>query len=272
MVMTDSQNPCENVELYALGALDDEETKQFKAHLNTCDDCNRELKEHWMPVVNTLPWAVDDVEPPTGMKSRILAHVLQQEEQPLTPPAPVASPEARPRTVPRKSGGRWLTGGLAAAVGALVIFSGMMVQQVRELGGESDRLAEQVRELEALLATADEPGATLLANNVVQLDPATSDIVARGLATIVIDDKGMHLIVQAEQLPALADEEAYQVWLLKEGQPVNAGTFKPFNGTGALYYTFSPDDYDTIAITREPDALGDTPRGSMVLLAPLTSA
>jgi hypothetical protein len=70
---------------------------------------------------------------------------------------------------------------------------------------------------------------------VAALTPAIPDIVAEGLATIVIDAKGMHLIVQAENLPKLTNDEAFQVWLLKEGKPVNAGTFLTNDGTWALY-------------------------------------
>ncbi|WP_254438423.1 anti-sigma factor [Paenibacillus sp. DCT19] len=50
--------------------------------------------------------------------------------------------------------------------------------------------------------------------------------------------------------------------------PQNAGTFLSHDGTGAVYYTLeSGNDYDTVAITLEPDALGDQPRGTMILAA-----
>ncbi|MFS0873261.1 hypothetical protein [Paenibacillus xylanilyticus] len=36
----------------------------------------------------------------------------------------------------------------------------------------------------------------------------------------------------------------------------------------AVYYTLdSVNDYDTVAITLEPDATGDQPRGTMILAA-----
>ena len=96
----------------------------------------------------------------------------------------------------------------------------------------------------------------------VKLSPAAQDIVANGLATIVIDDKGTHLVVQAENLPDLEGNEAFQVWLIKGDKPQNAGTFLSHDGMGAVYYTLdSVNDYDTVAITLEPDAMGDQPRG-----------
>jgi anti-sigma-K factor RskA len=92
---------------------------------------------------------------------------------------------------------------------------------------------------------------------------------SKGLATIVIDSKGTHLIVQAEDLPQIQEQQAFQVWLIKDNQPVNAGTFYPQNGKGAIYYTFEPTDYDTVAMTLEPDAHGEKPRGTIVLAAGL---
>nr|WP_269462729.1 anti-sigma factor [Paenibacillus baekrokdamisoli] len=71
-----------------------------------------------------------------------------------------------------------------------------------------------------------------------------------------MDGKGMCFIVQAEKLPELKNEEVFQVWLLKGDQPVNSGTFVTKDGKGALYYTFSADEFDSIAITQETDAHG----------------
>ncbi|NUU76030.1 hypothetical protein [Paenibacillus xylanilyticus] len=54
----------------------------------------------------------------------------------------------------------------------------------------------------------------------------------------------------------------------KGDTPQNAGTFLSHNGTGAVYYTlYSVNDYDTVAITLERDAMGDQPRGRMILAA-----
>ncbi|MBD2844535.1 anti-sigma factor [Paenibacillus sp. IB182496] len=141
---------------------------------------------------------------------------------------------------------------------------------------QNAQLNAQVADLKQQLAISAPTDATgpLQVENVVSLDAGTADIVARGLATIVIDSAGTHLIIQAEQLPALQNEEAFQVWLLKDGQPASAGTFLTHDGTGALYHTIAAaeSEYDTIAITLEPDAQGNEPRGPIVLSAPLTSA
>ncbi|MBH5320243.1 hypothetical protein I6N90_20820 [Paenibacillus sp. GSMTC-2017] len=54
---------------------------------------------------------------------------------------------------------------------------------------------------------------------------------------------------------------------MKEGQPHNAGTFLVQDGTVALKFTFEPSEYDTVAITHEPDAGEISREGEIVLAA-----
>ncbi|WP_062322701.1 anti-sigma factor [Paenibacillus pabuli] len=62
--------------------------------------------------------------------------------------------------------------------------------------------------------------------------------------------------------------EAFQVWMIKGDTPQNAGTFLSRDGMGAVYYTLdSANDYDTVAITLEPDPMGKEPHGTMILAA-----
>ncbi|MCD1259932.1 anti-sigma factor [Paenibacillus athensensis] len=161
------------------------------------------------------------------------------------------------RTKPRDRLKPWIYGGLTAAVLLLGWYS-------FDLRGQLDQLRSE-------LALNDSPSVGVQINHAVTLSGTAADIVAQGLATIVIDAKGAHLLVQAEKLPELQGSEAYQVWLIKGEDVVNAGTFLTHNGTGGLYYTMELKDYDQIAITLEPDANGAKPRGKPVLAAKLVN-
>ncbi|HBU85872.1 MAG TPA: hypothetical protein DEF35_30115, partial [Paenibacillus sp.] len=167
---------------------------------------------------------------------------------------------------------------LAAAALVLGIYAGQLQGQIDSLKQQasgSSAVQEQLAQVQAQnaqlqeqLASSLQPAQGMQTGEAVKLSPATQDIVAQGLATIVIDSKGTHLVVQAENLPTLEGNEAFQVWLIKGDTPQNAGTFLSHNGTGAVYYTLdSANDYDTVAITLEPDAMGDEPRGTMILAA-----
>ncbi|MFC3799055.1 anti-sigma factor domain-containing protein [Cohnella sp. GCM10012308] len=271
---------CDLLELYVLGGLTEEEALRFEAHLSSCASC-REQRHELADIVGLLPAAAEPQPVPEGMKKRILANVLEENVSAGTEPAastPESQVEARrsiqppsQQTDPTPSAPlftttarrtpaymKLVTTGLVAALLALLLYAAQLRGQVSDLRGElADAGSAPVQELKV--------------NQAVKLNPAAADIVATGLATIVIDKNGTHLLVQAEQLPKLQGNEAYQVWLIKGQEKFSAGTFLSDQGTGALYYTLKNGGYDTVAITLEPDAFGDQPRGEIVLAASLSA-
>ncbi|WP_405105334.1 anti-sigma factor [Paenibacillus sp. FSL K6-1217] len=270
---------CELAELYTLGALTAEEMQQFAAHAAECREC-RELVEEYRQVLDHLPLASEPVDPPSGMKERILSRVLEsgsagapaarpeaklhiqqaveraEDREPVkTPPVEQGLPQLSIPQPRRTRFWGYLSLGLAVAVLLLVVYTG--------------QLRGNVSELKQQLASGTGPLQGLKVNEAVALSPAGEGVTAKGTATIVADPTGTHLVLQAEDLPELTGTEVYQVWLIKGDSPVNAGTFISQGGNGALYYSFDPKAYDTIAVTLEPDGAGVTPRGKMILTAPL---
>jgi anti-sigma-K factor RskA len=63
-----------DVAAYALGALTEEETKRFEAHLETCELCRADLAQLG-PVVDVLPAAAEPVAPPPELRDRIMSIV-----------------------------------------------------------------------------------------------------------------------------------------------------------------------------------------------------
>ncbi|QHW32004.1 hypothetical protein GZH47_15090 [Paenibacillus rhizovicinus] len=303
-----NENKCENAELYALGGLNEEERAAFEAHLAGCEACALQVKE-LQTIIDLLPLSAEPVHVPAGMQDRILGNILGSDSAPkatatpggessgvsfaISPAAssgvPLAktdsessgiaqSPSPSPqmqasvqqtaapipslpfpssRRQPAQRGWRtWMNVALAAAVVLL--------------GAYVFTLKDQVSDLRRELTATTEPPQGLRPNEAVSLSAAAQDIVASGLATIVIDTNGTHLLVQAEKLPQLKGNEAFQVWLMKDGSGVvNAGTFVSRDGTGGLYLTLDRNlsGYNQIAITLEPDAFGQLPRGTAVLAA-----
>ncbi len=80
--------PCgTDVAAYALGALTDEETRRFEAHLDTCDLCRTDLAA-LRPVVAALPAAADQVAPPPALRKRIMRvveHEARERERAARP-------------------------------------------------------------------------------------------------------------------------------------------------------------------------------------------
>jgi len=274
--MKQETNLCGNVEMYVLGGLDEMEMKAFEQHLKSCAECLQQVEE-LKEIVDMLPLSSEPVAVPTGMKDRILSSILQSTDTTAQPiveaetvianPNPMPKPEAvnQPLSVfqakeKRRSYSRWINIGLAAAVLLLCVYTFALRDEVTDLNNK------------LTLAQINEPPQGLQMNQAVNLSSAAQNIIAEGLATIVIDSKGTHLLVQAEKLPQIKENEAFQVWLMKKGADVvNVGTFYPTDGKGGLYFTLDQnlEGYDQIAITQEPDAFGKLPRGTAVLTAAL---
>ncbi|MDQ0195210.1 anti-sigma factor [Paenibacillus wynnii] len=292
--MDKAQNEyCEWAEIYALGGLNEDDIQQFENHLSECADCREQVGE-LKKIIDVLPLAAFEVPPPEGMKKRVLGRILAVDGKPgdssdnakdkdnaLKPPIaaePIVSSLPAP-AVPEFSAKRYpvptkrnirlriLCAALAATAAVLAMYATVLHQDMSGLRKEL-AVSEQNREgLQKQIALVNSPSRELKVNKAVVLDPAAEDIVARGLATIVIDSKGTHLLVQAEKLPELSGSEAFQVWLMKGDIKKSAGTFLTSKGTGVMYYTFDPKEYDTVAITLEPDGQGEQPRGRMILAA-----
>ncbi|MEK4433582.1 anti-sigma factor domain-containing protein [Paenibacillus sp. FSL K6-2862] len=220
------------------------------------------------------PQHADAAQPGPGIPPNTAVPTARAEEAAQAQPW---QPQGRARA---RSSRAWrvASAGLAAAALVLGIYAAQLqsridalTQQAAGSSAAQEQLAQaqaQNEKLQQQLAAVQEPSRSVRMGEAVKLSPAAQDIVANGLATIVIDDKGTHLVVQAENLPDLEGNEAFQVWLIKGDTPQNAGTFLSHDGMGAVYYTLdSVNDYDTVAITLEPDAMGDQPRGTMILAA-----
>jgi hypothetical protein len=256
---------CEYLELYVLQGLSDEETKQFEEHLAQCEACKVEVKE-MADIVGLLPLASDQVDVPEGMKDRVLQHVLGNK------PSESDSHTKATKLVYQKASlaSRLAMSGLSAAAVLLLVTSIFLYVDNRNLEQEVAEKQDMTQRLELALKELKGPvQEPIQPTSIVSLNPAAEEFVSKGLASIVIDERGTHLLVMAESLPKLQGSEAFQVWLLQDGKPSNAGTFLAHQGTGAFYYTIESEKFDTVVITVEPDAHGQQPRGYALLSAEL---
>jgi hypothetical protein len=117
--MSDHPRYRDDIGAYLLGALNDLERQAFERHLRDCDECQEEL-ERLRPAAEALPGSVVQLEPPPGLKTRLMAEVERDVQ-----PARARRPLFR---MPR----------LAFAAAALVL--GLAIGfGVAQLGGEDTR-------------------------------------------------------------------------------------------------------------------------------------
>jgi hypothetical protein len=72
--MSDHARYQDDIGAYLLGALNDLERQAFERHLSGCSDCRDEL-EKLRPAAEALPGSVVQLDPPPGLKQRLMAEV-----------------------------------------------------------------------------------------------------------------------------------------------------------------------------------------------------
>lgn len=186
---------------------------------------------------------------------------------------PAAAETARSAARARAARGLWAGVASIMAVAAVLlgVYSSQLHGEINDMRSDMTAMQQRTTDMERQLASAAQPAVGAQVARTVPLVGSEDDPDASGMAAMVQEANGMRLVVQAEDLPELSGSEAYQVWLIKDDQPINAGTFLSDSGSGALAYTMEPGDYDMVAITLEPDAEGDQPRGRMVLTGAVNS-
>lgn len=236
-------NACDQLIDYFNQHLTEDERIRFEAHLATCQTCQEEL-EQLEALVGGVAFLSEPAEPPSGMKARILENVFaedkpeteskQNEPTPITPFTATKKKQKTP----------WGALALAAALLLSLIGNGY------------------------LLLNEDEPSGIALTETI----PLEGE--SKGVAYLAEQDGQRQLIVQTNGLGALEANEVYQVWLLNDGSPIPTGAFVTDDkGNGTVIYTLdsteSETDWDTVAVTKEPERGNTAPEGDIVLSASL---
>lgn len=231
----------ENIPAYALGALDADESAALESHLTTCASCRTELAEY-RSLSQSLLTAVPPKQPSAALRKRLQNRL------------PSAGQPSRPKW--NFSFSRLAMGLAVLALLALNLASFMQVRQIR---AQQASLLNQVADTQAALA--------LLSSSTLQL-VAIDGINISG--TLLLDKQNNQAVLIARNLPALAEDQIYQIWLIEpdEGR-VSAGLFRPESGgtytTKVLSSTQPLTNYLGIGVTIEPAGGSDAPTGKRVL-------
>jgi anti-sigma-K factor RskA len=236
MSMAPMRHPTDDLPAYALGALDEAERVAVAAHVETCDQCARDLAQFEDALYEAAAVGAVRAEPPGDLRKRIVlrhrgagvtrdAHWGARIRAWLARPVPLALP-------------------LALAV--LLVVSFVAVGTARR---EADSYAR------ALAGVAD--------GRVVALAPqknAPAD--ARG--AVVIPRSGDPYVVL--ELASPPTGKAWEAWVIKGQRPVAAG----LSGSGGLFTIVLSAPVgagDVIAVTLEPAVGSSAPTSDPILAA-----
>ena len=242
---------------YVLDALDDDERRQFEAHLDDCADCSldvADLQEAAAQLVGEEPLDT----PPADLKSRVMAEIAataqlppQADAEDPTPRTPdTTAPdttvtELRPRAARRPA---WITLTAAAVIVVLLGFGAVLA-----FGGGDEPPPPNSTEL-AIAEMLEAPDAVT-----VQLEGDSP-----GDVTLMYSAAEERAMIVAEGLDDPGADHVYQLWTISGDEPTPSVVFTPQDGelTEEMEMTFDPPE--AWAITVEPTGGSPTPTGDVV--------
>lgn len=228
---------------YLIGEVSEVDRMKIERHLVNCPSCTKdiqEMQEAW----SMLPYEFEDVEVPADLKDEVMNAIFLSEN-----PEPML--KRKEKTLTHKVV-RSLYG-LAAAV-LLISFGGVIWNNIN-LRNEVTELHEQ----------AKIPPEVIQVYALKTASPAADS--ATGQAMLYKQGDKKQLVFQLQGLANTKGTEAYQVWLIDDGNRTSCGTFHvDEQGNGFLTYQLNEEiSIDAIGISLEPDANGTQPRGKKVL-------
>jgi anti-sigma-K factor RskA len=242
----------EDLALYAMGVLGEEDRLNLEHHLADCPSCRREL-EALRGDSALLALSTGGPRPPQRSRERLMKAIAQQ-------PRRVEARRSRPwwALVPAFAAGL-----LAVLAGWLLTQNSSLKQQVEALKNRSLRQQEELqrtREIVSTLTATDAMTVTLVA--------AKTPPQPQGKVLYVKDRAS--LIFLASNLPPVPSQKAYELWLIpKQGAPIPAGVFKPDTRGSAMVLNppLTPGtEAKAFAITVEPEAGSTTPTMPIVMV------
>ncbi|HEX2261463.1 MAG TPA: anti-sigma factor [Candidatus Binatia bacterium] len=242
MMATAHEEWLERSEFYALGALDEQELKEFEAHLASgCAICEAYVRETREALL-LLHRSITPMTPSASVKTRLFHDIASEKVVPLPPK-------------PRSTWRRWqvITGTLAAGIVGAVLAGTLITKRY-------------------------EPRHTLYTSVINLLrDPATRDFPLYGTGPtpkaagrFLWNESGEgHIFVT--NLPAAPEGKMYAVWTIAQrSAPRYVGTIQTDRtGQGGLHINTPRTDQavETFAVTLEPVGTTAAPTGPMVLVS-----
>lgn len=266
---------------YVLGALTDDEKKIFEKMLDEASREQLQIYHQMVRIKDDLSLAADPMEPSEDLFDKILddisdsdANVNQMQ----------SGKEDSKYSGKSGSNSAWIFKAAAAVFLAgtlgLLLYSqqqSTLIEQketrISVLQSELEQQNQLLTQLETELERKEELLAILESREVNLILMAGLETNPDGYGKIVWDPENDRALLQVANLPQPADDQDYQLWLIKDEQsPISAGIFSFEQPSTNLFYRIDQiqerpsDRSNTFAVTLEPKGGMPQPTGDMYLL------
>jgi anti-sigma-K factor RskA len=240
-MMDNQEHVIELLPAFALDILDEADISQVSLHLAECESCLAEF-ENYQEMSEQLSLAVAGVEPPEGVKARLLEAI---DHHPGTPEKPKnVSWQEKLSNLSHAAIRAWAVVSLVLV--AALLFSNILLWQQISQPDMTDSL------------------------RVVALSGEEYAPHARGMLTMSINGEEGTLVVDG--LAHIEQEFEYQLWLYREDEASSGGTFMVYrNGYGYMRVESEEPllNYERFMVSIELEGGSQSPTGPVVLAGDL---
>ncbi len=226
---------------FVLGALPEEERREFEEYLAAHPERRAEIEELGT-VAGLLALSPQEHEPSPELRSRILGEVGAEAVH------PAESRRSWRALIGRFLGPRNLALG-AATLLVIGLFSWSMLLQ-----GEVQDLQGRVQSLQ------NQPQGPQM----IELGGAGTE---QGARAEVVTLEGDRAVLVVEDMPPVPEGKTYQIWVIEDDVPKPSGLFKPEQDSVAAVVEHPLGGGDVIAVTVEPEGGSPEPTSDPMLAA-----
>jgi anti-sigma-K factor RskA len=217
-------------------------------------------------VANGLAHAVPQLDPPAGLRDRVLRAAVQS-AAPQVAPFKLRASSAMPT---------WFAIAASIAAVALGLYAmtlrervGELQERLRDANARAEGLEREVNVARTTADRANEFRAILTASDVRRIDLAGQKAAPGAGGRAFWSPSRRQLVLTADNLPTLAPGRTYQLWVIPPGtgsKPVSAGLLDLDPGGRVLTLTSTDlDQVHTVAVSEEPAGGVPQPTGPLVL-------
>jgi anti-sigma-K factor RskA len=261
----------EDFDLYALGALDGDDKREFESHVASCSACGEKLALAEGRIA-LLALAAPPAVPSRASRQRLMRRIQE---------SPKTASQAAPQLAKDRAGqtpkedessqglfGRWWTAILAPVGIAFAIATIFLWTENHRLDRQLSTMRSTLDQQQHELAEAREVADLMHSSDTVTIALAPMPGMPKGSAHVMFNAKMGMLMYDGKIDPAPPDK-SYQLWIVPmKGDPISAGVFTAVRGEANHWMMKLPEGVvpKVFAVTMEPAGGMPQPTGPKVLV------
>lgn len=272
---------------YVLQALDEDERKTFEKMLENATEELQRLYQEMRSVANQPSFTKKPGESSESLKKRLMNQIPSEEdagaEEAPSPPVPAIEEDPSSenngdeKADTEEEPFNWATFSAAASFALLIVSLSLLFYSFNLSSGINDKESvitdqqTEITELEEELRQKEEMLAILESREIDMVLMSGLEVNPDGFGKVIWDAENRQALLQVSNLPPVPTDKDYQLWIIRNNEPVSAGVFAVSDSDDNFFKIEEMADADeqsanAFVITLEPKGGVSEPTGDIYLL------